>query len=83
MFWCLESISFVFTEKFQNLDFSQKYQDFLKVILNFLKLCTVGMLQKQSLGSPGGLGDLVSSGILDLRGPFPDPGPGPRGPFKF
>ena len=64
MFWCLELVSFVFTEKFQNLDLSQKYQDFLKVVLNFLILCTVGMLQKQSLGSPGGLGGLVSSGIF-------------------
>ena len=63
MFWCLELFSFVFTQKFQNLDLSQNYQDFLKVILNFLILYTVGMLQKQGLGSPGGLGDLVNSGI--------------------
>ena len=45
MFWCLESVSFVFTEKFQNLDLSQKYQDFLKVILNFLILRLVHVVR--------------------------------------
>ena len=64
MFWCLELVSFVFTEKFQNLDLSQNYQDFLKVILNFLISCTLGMLQKHGLGNPEGLADLVSSEIL-------------------